>query len=185
MKYIICSDIHGATNNLNTLLAKVGKEIDDGKAKLVILGDLYNHGPRNPIPKDYAPMKVAEALNAHKGGIIAVRGNCDSEVDAMISEFRIYASCSTTIGEHGVLFTHGHKVNPNNPQNGMKKGDVVFYGHFHKPELKQIDGVNYVCVGALGIYPPDVKPSYAVLDEGKVTVYPLDSITPIFHFELN
>lgn len=181
MKFYICSDIHGATRNLNALLEKIGPELAAGGAKLVILGDVYNHGPRNPIPEDYAPMQVAEALNPYRAAIIAVRGNCDSEVDEMISEFKFYASSSTVVAGRNVLFTHGHKYNPDNPASGMKAGDVVFYGHFHNAEHRLVDGVNYICVGALGIYPKDSKASYAVFDGLKVSVLPVDEPTPIFN----
>lgn len=184
MKYYICSDIHGATTNIKNLLEKISGELSDGSAKLVLLGDIYNHGPRNPLPTDYAPMEVAAALNGVKSSLIAVKGNCDSEVDEMISEFKIYASTSTAAEGHTVFFTHGHKYNPDNPRSGLTKGDIVFYGHFHKPEHRIVGGVHYVCVGSLGIYPKDGRASYAVLDGTKVTVLPMEGTSPIFNFTL-
>ena len=184
MKYYIFSDIHGATSNLNALLDKIGDELKGGTAKLVLLGDIYNHGPRNPIPEDYAPMKVAEALNNYKEALIAVKGNCDSEVDEMISEFKIYAGYSTTVGRHCAVFTHGHKCNPDLPRDGLSSDDVVFYGHFHRAAHRLVDGVHYVCVGALGIYPHDAGASYAVLDGKHVAVYPVDGSEPLISFDL-
>ena len=184
MKYYICSDIHGATTNLNALLEKIGDELQSGAAKLVLLGDIYNHGPRNPIPEDYAPMKVAEALNKYTPSMIAVKGNCDSEVDEMISEFKIYAGSSTNVDGHSAVFTHGHKCNPDLPREGLSSGDIVFYGHFHRATHSIVDGVHYVCVGALGIYPEDAGASYAVFDGKAVAVYPIDGSEPIISFAL-
>ncbi len=184
MKLYICSDIHGSFPDLKKFLDAHVKEIQSGVARLVLLGDVYNHGPRNPLPAGYAPMQVAEALNAISANIFAVKGNCDSEVDEMISNFKFCTSCSLEVGGHKLVFTHGHKINPDHPAQGLKAGDAVFYGHFHKPSHAEVEGVHYVCVGAIGICPADVKRSYAVVDDGKVSVLPLDGGEQILSFEL-
>ena len=84
MKILIASDLHGSEFYTRALIEEADKR---KAAKILLLGDLYYHGPRNPLPKGYAPMKVAELLNGNKDRIIAVRGNCDADVDCMISEF--------------------------------------------------------------------------------------------------
>lgn len=86
MKYLVVSDIHGSGYYAKKLEDIISKECPD---EIILLGDLYYHGPRNPLPKDYEPKKVAEILNSYKDKISAVRGNCDAEVDQMISEFEI------------------------------------------------------------------------------------------------
>jgi len=108
MKLLIISDIHGSG-----YYAKRIKEIYDMEKpdKLVLLGDLYYHGPRNNLTYEYAPMEVAEVLNSLKDNIIAVRGNCDAEVDEMISEFRIQEEVEMVINNKKILFTHGHVHN--------------------------------------------------------------------------
>ena len=84
MKYLIASDVHGSAYYADRIVERAKAENAD---LIILLGDIYNHGPRNPLPKDYAPMKVAETLNAVKDKLIVVKGNCDSQVDTLISEF--------------------------------------------------------------------------------------------------
>ncbi len=184
MKFYICSDIHGAAPKLGALLAMIGSELDGGKAKLVVLGDIYNHGPRNPLPEGYAPMEVANALNARKDAVIAVKGNCDSEIDETISEFNIYLFSTVEIGGRKIVFTHGHKCNPAMPDKSLKAGDIVFYGHEHRVDHRLIEGVHYVCVGGLGMAAAGSKPSYAVFEGNKVAVYSIDDGSSLLSFEL-
>lgn len=172
MKYFIASDIHGSSANAKRLFDIIDGTISQGD-KVVLLGDLYNHGPRNPLPEGYAPMEVASIFNAHKDIISVCKGNCDSEVDEMISEFDIIPDREEVFLGRRILFTHGHKCNVNLPIKNAKDGDMVFYGHFHKPNIEVKDGVIYVCVGAIGISPEGVDKSYCVLDEKKIAIYSL------------
>ncbi len=175
MRLFIGSDIHGSSANVARFLDIVQRaRQEDDTTKVVLLGDIYNHGPRNPFPEGYAPMKVAEMLNGAKDYITVIKGNCDSEVDQMISEFPINSDFTMDWQGRTVYFTHGHKCNPDLPPKDAKKGDIVFYGHFHRAMLEEKDGVIYVCVGAIGLSPEGVERSYAILDEHSITVKTLE-----------
>ena len=108
MKLLIFSDIHGSSYYANKLKEIVSIENPD---KIVLLGDLYYHGPRNNLSQEYAPMEVAKVLNELKDKLMVVRGNCDAEVDEMISEFKFEDHIFDTINGKRVYFTHGHKYN--------------------------------------------------------------------------
>ncbi len=183
MKLFICSDIHGSKAGLDKFLAAVEAEKQNGTdARIVILGDIYNHGPRNPFPEEYAPMQVAKSLNSCRELIGVVKGNCDSEVDRMISEFEIGADFFIPWEGRTLYFTHGHKCNPELERQFAKAGDVVFYGHFHNPKHTVKNGVNYVCVGALGISADGVPKAFATVENNRVTVINLDSKETIIEF---
>ena len=130
MKLMFASDIHGslpATERVLSLFAESGAQW------LVILGDVLNHGPRNALPEGYAPAQVAEKLNQYASRIIAVRGNCDSEVDQMLLQFPITAPWQQVLLERSRLFlTHGHLFSPDNLP-ALAAGDVLVYGHTHIP----------------------------------------------------
>lgn len=178
MKIYIGSDLHGSAANARRFLDVAL----DGA--IVLLGDIYNHGPRNPFPERYAPMEVAGMLNAVKDRLTVVRGNCDSEVDEMISEFAILPESSLSVDGHTLFFTHGHKCNAHMPRADAKRGDAVLYGHFHRPSVEDVDGVKYVCVGAVGMSPEGVERSYAVYENGRISVYTLDGSRLLLDIEL-
>ncbi len=185
MKLFIGSDVHGSEANLIRFFQKVDDALAHEKeVKAVLLGDIYNHGPRNPFPEGYAPMRVAKLLNDAMSFITVIKGNCDSEVDQMISNFPIIGDFSTEWQGRTVFFTHGHKCNPDLPPVGAKSGDIVFYGHFHRAAFTERDGVRYVCVGALGLCPEDAERSYAVLDDGNVTVKTLEGDKTLIEFAI-
>lgn len=178
MRIFVASDIHGSAVNLERFFAIVDATLPEHpETKVVLLGDTYNHGPRNPLPEGYAPMRVAKLLNDAMSFVTVIKGNCDSEVDEMISNFPIIGDFSMEWSGRTVFFTHGHKVNPDNPPTGAKRGDVVFYGHFHKPSVKVSDGVTYICVGSVGL-PFDGTPrSYAVLEEDGIKLMSFEGDT--------
>ena len=136
MKILFISDIHGVPSTLKAALEK-GEEY--GFDKLVLLGDLMYHGPRNGVPDFYDPVKVAEMLNAYKDKIIAVRGNCDAEVDQMLLEFPMMDDYAVIEADGEKFFlTHGHLYNEQKlPPIGM--GTVLVHGHTHIPEKKTLD----------------------------------------------
>lgn len=185
MRLFIGSDIHGSFANVERFLniVKNARSKDDS-VKAVLLGDIYNHGPRNPFPEGYAPMKVAEALNGAKDFIRVLKGNCDSEVDQMISDFTIESDFSIEWQGRTVYFTHGHKCNPDLPPKDAKRGDIVFYGHFHRAMVEEKDGVIYVCVGAIGLSPEGVERSYAILDDHSITVKTLEGDKTIIKMDI-
>ena len=128
MRYLIASDIHGSAFYCDQLLKAYERE---GADRLLLLGDILYHGPRNDLPKDYAPKTVITMLNNIKQEIICVRGNCDTEVDQMVLEFPIMAEYALISNDKRMLFaTHGHKMNKNNPPM-LKQGDILLNGHFH------------------------------------------------------
>ena len=108
MKYLIASDLHGSAYYTQ----KVIEEFNSKKAdKLILLGDIFNHGPRNPLPKDYSPMDVAKMLNSIKDNLLVVKGNCDSEVDTMIAEFDFLDNSTIVVNDKTLFLTHGHIYN--------------------------------------------------------------------------
>lgn len=171
MKIFIASDIHGSAANLEEFFGIVdGALKEDENTKVVLLGDTYNHGPRNPFPAGYAPMQVAKLLNDAMTFVTVIKGNCDSEVDEMISNFPIIGDFNLDWSGRTVFFTHGHKCNPDLPPTGAKAGDMVFYGHFHVPSVVEKDGITYICVGSVGLPFKDSPRAYAVLSEDDVKI---------------
>ncbi len=165
-KLLIASDLHGSA----FYTAEICRIFDDGNFdRLILLGDLLYHGPRNPLPKDYAPQKVAEMLNARKNKILAVRGNCDSEVDQMVLEFPIRADYATMF-EHGkmLFFTHGHLFNEEILPN-FAKGDVLIHGHTHLRELADKGEYIFLNPGSAALPKGDGINSYAEYENGVFT----------------
>ena len=159
MKLFVATDIHGSA-----YWAKRATEAfaQSGADFLVLLGDIYYHGPRNPFPRDYSPKDTAEIFNSCADKIIAVRGNCDSEVDAMISNFPIVRDCIVPLGKRRVFFTHGHIFNKNNLP-AIAAGDVLVYGHFHVNQYALVNGVHCLNVGSAAL--PKDRPAFCILDE--------------------
>lgn len=126
MKLFFASDLHGSLDATEQVLAAY---LSSGAEHLVILGDVLNHGPRNPVPESYNPPKVAELLNAHSDSIIAVRGNCDSEVDQMLLAFPMMADYAWVMLANGqrLFLTHGHLYNAEK-RPALKRGDVIAHG---------------------------------------------------------
>ena len=182
MTLLIASDIHGSARCCAALLERIAETKPD---RVLLLGDLLYHGPRNALPGEYDTKAVAEMLNTLTPAPLCVRGNCDSEVDQMISDFPIREDFSTDWQGRRVFFTHGHKCNPDLPSKDAKSGDIVFYGHFHRAMLKVCDGVAYICVGALGLSPEGVERSYAILDESGVKVKTLEGDKTLIEYKFD
>ena len=171
MKYFIASDIHGSAYFCERMLEAFERE---GAERLVLLGDLLYHGPRNDLPRDYAPKRVIEMLNARRGEILAVRGNCDTEVDQMVLEFPILAEYALLdIGGTLVFVTHGHRYNlASLPP--LKPGDVLLHGHTHIPACETREGITYLNPGSVSIPKDGSRSSYMVLEGGVFTAKDLD-----------
>jgi len=136
MKLLIASDIHGSAKWCAKLIERFKEEKAD---KLLLLGDILYHGPRNPLPDEYAPAKVFEMLNAMADSIIAVRGNCDSEVDQMVLTFNVSSDYAIVYdGNVALVLSHGHRAVP-----PMGKGAAYLTGHTHVP-LNVIEKEGYV-----------------------------------------
>ena len=162
MKLLIVSDIHGSGYYANKLLEIVEKENPD---KIVLLGDLYYHGPRNPLTEKYGPMEVANILNSLKDKILAIKGNCDAEVDEMISEFPLQENIQMKANGYNLFFTHGHKYNMDNlPPIGIDI-DIMFYGHFHVNFIEEKDGIIFVNPGSISLPKQNTEHGYAIFED--------------------
>lgn len=148
MKIMIASDIHGSDFYCEKMLEAFSEEKAD---KLLLLGDILYHGPRNDLPKDYAPKKVIERLNAIKDDILCVRGNCDTEVDQMVLKFPILADyCIIYSADRMIFATHGHNFNEEK-LSPLGKGDVLLHGHTHVPKCVQHETYLYCNPGSVSI----------------------------------
>lgn len=169
MKYLIASDLHGSVSNLEKLLKIFDQEKTD---KLILLGDLYYHGPRNPLPDEYNPAKVAEKLNNLKEQLIVIKGNCDSEVDEMISQFDFLPNLILNISGKTIFLTHGHKINQNNPP--KFNFDILIYGHEHTGYIKAIGDKLFINAGSISLPKNNTPKSYIIINSDKLMLKDLD-----------
>lgn len=166
MKLMIASDLHGSAYFTSKLMAAYRAE---RPGKLLLLGDLLYHGPRNALPRDYDCMATAEMLNAVKGDIAAVRGNCDCEVDQMVLQFPIMADYALLEWDGLTLYaTHGHLWNEDSLP-PMAEGTVLLNGHFHVPACVRHDTYLYLNPGSVSIPKDGSVGSYLVLEDGIFT----------------
>ena len=163
MKLLIASDIHGSAYYCRKLLEAYKKEDAD---KLILLGDILYHGPRNDLPEEYAPKEVIAMLNPMKQEILCVRGNCDTEVDQMVLEFPILADYGFLYERGRMIFlTHGHVFNENHlPM--LKKGDILLHGHTHVPVCREHEEYIYMNPGSVSIPKEGSEHSYMTYEDG-------------------
>ena len=165
MKLMIASDIHGSAYWCERLLAAYRRE---GAEKLLLLGDVLYHGPRNDLPRDYAPKRVIAMLNGMKNEILCVRGNCDTEVDQMVLEFPILADyCILFAAGRTVYATHGHVYNESQLP-PLSKGDVLLHGHTHVPKCTEHEDYLYLNPGSVSIPKEDSPNGYMTLEDGVI-----------------
>ena len=162
MKYMFASDVHGSAYYCRKML-DVYKE--EKAERLVLLGDLLYHGPRNDLPKEYAPKQVIAMLNARKQDILCVRGNCEAEVDQMVLDFPILADYAVLpVGRRLVYATHGHVHNLKNLP-PLAPGDVLLHGHTHIPAWTEFGKGNlYLNPGSVSIPKEGSAHSYMTLE---------------------
>ena len=166
MKWFIASDIHGSAYYCKQMLASFEKE---GADKMLLLGDILYHGPRNDLPKDYNPKEVIDLLNAKKDKILCVRGNCDTEVDQMVLQFPILADyCIITDADKVIYATHGHNFNENNLP-PLCKGDILLHGHTHVPKCTPHENYTYINPGSVSIPKENSHHGYILLENGVFT----------------
>lgn len=164
MKYLIASDIHGSAYFCKKMIEAFELENAD---KILLLGDILYHGPRNDLPKEYAPKQVIELLNNLKNRILCVRGNCDTEVDQMVLEFPILADyCLISYNSTTVFATHGHKFNSSNIP-PLKRGDILLNGHTHVPKCERIENIIYMNPGSVSIPKNNSYHGYMTFECGK------------------
>ena len=170
MKFLIASDIHGSFISTQKILDSAKQFNVD---KIVLLGDVYYHGPRNVIPDYYDPKKVSALLNENVDKLIVVRGNCDSQVDAMISDFEFVDQAIITLGTKSIFLTHGHIFNMDNPPKG--EYNAVIYGHFHTGFIEKLNGKIFANAGSVTLPKNQTPKSFIIADENKLTLYNLEN----------
>ena len=168
MKYLVASDIHGSLYFASELEERIKEEKID---KLILLGDLYYHGPRNPLTDKYAPNDVSVLLNKYKDIILCTRGNCDAEVDEYISEFPMEENITLTISGKKFFFTHGHRYNRDNPPSDF---DVLVYGHFHTGFIVRENGKIYANPGSTSIPKGGTINSYMIITDSELILKDID-----------
>lgn len=174
MKYLFASDIHGSAYYCRKLLDAFREEQAE---RLVLLGDLLYHGPRNDLPKEYAPKEVIALLNEHKSKIYAVRGNCEAEVDQMVLEFPVMADyCILSVDGRTFYATHGHIYNQDNLP-PLQEGDILIHGHTHVLKAQQMDGYILLNPGSVSIPKEGNPATYAVLENSIFTIKDFDGNT--------
>ena len=179
MKILIASDIHGSALYCEQLLERYRAE---GADRLLLLGDILYHGPRNDLPEGYAPKAVIAMLNPLKNELLCVRGNCDTEVDQMVLSFPIMADyCVLSSGNRLVYTTHGHnyhlqKLPP------LQPGDILLHGHTHIPAWEPFGNGNlYLNPGSVSIPKSGSAHSYMILEDRTACWKSLDGTT--YHTE--
>ena len=173
MKWLIASDIHGSADFCRELINAYRRE---GADKMLLLGDLLYHGPRNDLPKSYAPKQVIELLNAMAKDILCVRGNCDTEVDQMVLSFPILADYAIiSEGKRMIFATHGHNFN-NEKLPPLHNGDVLLHGHTHIPVCEEHEGYTYLNPGSVSIPKNGSHHSYMTLENGVFVWKSLDGV---------
>ena len=171
MKIMIASDIHGSAYFCEKMLERFEIEKAD---KLLLLGDILYHGPRNDLPKGYEPKKVIEMLNAISDKILCVRGNCDTEVDQMVLKFPVLAEyCILYLQNRMIFATHGHKLNPEILP-PISKGDILLNGHTHIPKFTDNGEFIYINPGSVSIPKENSEHSYIMLEDNQFTFKNLD-----------
>lgn len=174
MKYLFASDIHGSAYYCRKLLDAFREEQAE---RLVLLGDLLYHGPRNDLPREYAPKEVIALLNEHKNKIYAVHGNCEAEVDQMVLEFPVMADyCILSVDGRTFYATHGHIYNQDNLP-PLQEGDILIHGHTHVLKAQQMDGYILLNPGSVSIPKEGNPATYAVLENSIFTIKDFDGNT--------
>ncbi|MCG9598060.1 phosphodiesterase [Vibrio sp. Isolate25] len=172
MKLFFASDLHGSLPATEKVLTEFE---NSGAQHLVLLGDLLNHGPRNPIPEGYNPPAVAQRLNHYSAQIIAVRGNCDSEVDQMLLSFPMMMDYAWVLLETGqrLFLTHGHLFNADKRPT-LQHGDTIVHGHTHVP-VSEWQGEQIIFNPGSVTFPRNgFEPSFGLYEEGELKVITFD-----------
>ena len=169
MKFLIASDLHGSAFYAEKLICAFEREKAD---KIILLGDIYNHGPRNPLPERYNPGEVADILNGIKEKLIVVKGNCDSQVDTLISEFDFIENTVIISGNKSVFCTHGHIYN----KDAMPKTkfDAVVYGHFHTGFIDRVGETVVANAGSLSLPKGGTANGDLTIEEEMLTLKNID-----------
>ena len=178
MKLMIASDLHGSAYYTEKLMAAYEREQPE---KLLLLGDILYHGPRNDLPKGYAPKEVIAMLNPLADKILCVRGNCEAEVDQMVLDFPVMADyCVLHEGGKMIFVTHGHLYSETQPPK-LHKGDILLTGHTHVPKCVEHDGWWYLNPGSVSIPKESSWHGYMMLEDGAFQWKDLDGNLQMTH----
>ena len=163
MKYMIASDIHGSAHWCRRMIAAWERE---ERPRLLLLGDILYHGPRNDLPEGYAPKEVISLLNPLRRSIFCVRGNCDTEVDQMVLPFPVMADYALLpLGARLIYATHGHHAGEDAPP-PLCPGDILLCGHTHVPKCADHGAFLYLNPGSVSIPKENSRHSYMTLEDG-------------------
>ena len=178
MKWMIASDLHGSAYYCRKMLEAFERERAD---RLFLLGDLLYHGPRNDLPREYAPKEVIPLLNGKREKLLCVRGNCDAEVDQMVLEFPVLADYAVLpVGQRLIYATHGHIYHVKNLP-PLAPGDVLLHGHTHVPAWTEFGQGNlYLNPGSVSIPKENSPHSYMTLKGNTMQWKELES-SAVFH----
>ena len=178
MKWMIASDLHGSAYYCRKMLEAFERE---GADRLFLLGDLLYHGPRNDLPREYAPKEVIPLLNGKKEKLLCVRGNCDAEVDQMVLEFPVLADYAVLpVGRRLIYATHGHIYHVKNLP-PLAPGDVLLHGHTHVPAWTEFGQGNlYLNPGSVSI-PKENSPHIYMTLEGNTMQWKELESSAVFH----
>ena len=166
MKWLIASDIHGSALYAERLMAAIERE---DAQRMLLLGDLLYHGPRNALPEGYDPPRVIALLNERKDRLLCVRGNCEAEVDQMVLRFPVLADYALLPLENRLIFiTHGHLYNEEHLP-PLQKGDILLHGHTHVPACREHEDFVYLNPGSVSIPKENSPHSYMTLENGLFT----------------
>ena len=168
MRYLVISDIHGDLKGAEIVQEAYARVQPD---RILCLGDILYHGPRNDLPADYAPKKVIPIMNSFTDKIIAVRGNCEAEVDQMVLNFPCMADYNVIpFSNRNIFMSHGHIYSPEHLP-ALKRNDIFLSGHTHIPAAEQKDGIYLFNPGSVSLPKGGHPRTYAVLDETSFVIY--------------
>ena len=173
MKLLIASDLHGDAACCQKMLDAAERE---GAERIILLGDLLYHGPRNDLPEGYAPKRVIELLNGISDKLLCVRGNCDAEVDQMVLNFPILSDTAWIYdgeAQISLFMSHGHKYSPDSLP-PLPKGTIFLYGHTHLLGIVEKDGVICINPGSVSLPKNNNPKTYGVYDGGAFYIKELD-----------
>ena len=171
MKLMIPPDIHGSAGSCRKMLDQFEKE---GAQRLLLLGDLLYHGPRNDLPGDYRPKEVISLLNGKKQSLLCVRGNCEAEVDQMVLEFPVLSDSMILFLDGRMVFaTHGHIFHEDHLP-PLQEGDILLHGHTHVPVLENRGSYILLNPGSVSLPKQNTAKSYMIYENGVFTLKDLD-----------
>ena len=180
MRLMICSDIHGSALYCAQMLQNFEREKCD---RLLLLGDILYHGPRNALPDGYDPKATSELLNERKEKIFCIRGNCDAEVDQMVLNFPIMADYAVFPVENRMLYaTHGHVYNGQNLP-PLCAGDILLFGHIHVPKCETQGKITVLNPGSVSIPKEGSARGYMTLENGLFEWKTLDYAEPFMRWQ--